>query len=185
MKKSDIFEIAVKILGLYLFYESIGEIKELLTNLSWILQRVENHNLYSEYSYTLILIASIVNCVLVLTFAVFLTCNTKGIVRKLCKSNDFDEKLEISASKKGIYEVILVLLGLILVVWSIPDFTFRLINHIKLVQNDFQINDYNVYFVIVTGIRIALGLIIIAFAKSFALLFSGRYKKSNKEIKNE
>ncbi len=175
MKKADIYEIAIKLLGLYLFYKSIDLLNGMLATVVLLTQAKENMMVFGDVSQTPILLLTIGNFLTVIVLASFLTWKTKTIVSWICRPADYeDTAASLPVSKEVIYEGALVLLGLIVVVWTLPEFLVKLKEHIDLVQSDTPRNQYDINFVLTSAIKIALGLLSIIYAKSLALILVKR-----------
>lgn len=170
MKKSDIYEITIKILGLYLFFTSIGLLRDVLTTFAVMTQTKQNPDAFSDFDQTPFFILSIANFVFVILFAAFLTLKTKTIVKLICKSTDYEETSSLFADRKVIYEMALAIMGLLLIVWTLPDFAFKLKNHIQLVQSSMPTKDYDTNFVITAAIKIVVGLFAVIYAKSISTI---------------
>jgi len=168
MKKSDIYEIAIKILGLYLFYNSIGLLSDVLTTFSLMTQAKQNPEAFGNFDQTPFFILSIANLLFVILLAALLTFKTKSIVKYVCKPSDFDETSTLFADRKVIYEIALVIMGLLLIVWTLPDFAFKLKSHIQLVLRNIPTKDYETNFIITSAIKIVVGLIAIFYANSIS-----------------
>ncbi|MEM6299280.1 MAG: hypothetical protein AAF740_11395 [Bacteroidota bacterium] len=168
MKKSDIYEIAIKILGLYLFFTTIGLLREVLAVFAAMSQAKQNPELFGSFDRAPFLILSIGNFAFVILFAAFLTFKTKAIVKLVCRPTDYEETSSLFADRKVIYELALVIMGLLIIVWTLPDFAFKLKNHIQLIQNNIPTKDYDTDFIITSAIKIVAGLIAIIYAKSIS-----------------
>ena len=81
MKKSDIYEIAIKILGLYLFFTSITLFLDVLTTFAVMTQAKQNPEAFGDFNQTPFFILSITNFVFFILFATFLTLRTKTMSR--------------------------------------------------------------------------------------------------------
>ncbi len=170
MKKSDIYEISIKILGLYLFFTSIGLLRDVLTTFALMTEAKHNPDAFGEFDQTPFLILSIANFVFVILFAAFMTLKTKTITKLVCKPTDYTETSSLFADRKVIYEMALVIMGLLLIVWTLPDFVFKLKNHIELVQLNTPTNYLDTNFIITSAIKIVVGLIAIIYAKSISTI---------------
>ncbi len=168
MKKSDIYEIAIKIFGLYLVITVIELLKELLTYSTILLQYKNNPSIYGGINQTPIFIVTILNFVLVTVFAGLLIFKTKKVTNLICKKEDFSETAKLFTDKKTIIEIALTLAGLITIIWTIPEFGFKLKDYIYIVQNNFtpEIRDKN--FLIIAGLKILVGIIAIYYSKSIS-----------------
>lgn len=179
MKKSDIYEIAIKILGLYLFFTCTALLREVLT---YILSMVNNSlqpNTNGGFNETPFFILALVNLVFVVWFASFLTFRTKTIVRLVCISEDYEETSTLFADRKVIYEIALVLMGLLLIIWTLPDFVFQLKNYYSMVQFNVDNKNYIKSFILTSAIKIIVGLIAIIYAKAIAKIIVRDHKTTN------
>lgn len=176
MKKSDIYEIAIKILGLYVFFRVVGLIYDLLATFAVMAQEQEFLG-SSDNVYLMLFLLSIVNFVVVFLFAWFLTFKTKAIVKYVCKPIDYEETSSLFADRKVIYEIALAIMGLLLILWTLPDFIIKLKNYMVLSEMDMPRTDPETNFIITAGIKIVVGLIAVIYAKSIAP-FLAQDKKS-------
>jgi hypothetical protein len=170
MKKSDIYEISIKILGLYLFFTSIGLVRDILTTFAVWTQAKQNPDAFGDIDQTPFLILSIANFLFVILFAAFMTLKSKTITKFVCKPQDYEETSSLFADRKVIYELALVIMGLLIIVWTLPDFAFKLKNHVQLVQSNMPTKDYDTNFIITSAIKISVGLIAIINAKSISTI---------------
>ena len=166
MKKSDIYEIAIKILGLYLFFTSIGLLLDILTTFAVITQTKPRP--FGGFDPAPFFILSTANFAFVILFAAFLTLKTKTIVKFVCRPTDYEETSSLFADRKVIYELSLVIMGLLLILWKLTDFVFKLKTHIQLIQSNMPTKDYDTNFIITSVIKIVIGLIAIIYAKSIS-----------------
>ncbi len=181
MKKSDIYEIAIKILGLYLFFTAIGLLRDVLTSFAVMTQAKQNPDAFGDFDQTPFFILSIANFLFIIFFATFLTFKTKTIVKLVCNPTDYNETSTLFADRKVIYEMALVIMGLLLIVWTLPDFAFRLKNHIQLIQSNLPTKGYDTNFIITSAIKIVVGLIAIVYAKPISTILV----KDNKNGRTE
>lgn len=170
MKKSDIYEIAIKILGLYLLFTSISLLRDVLTTFAVMTQAKQNPDAFGDFDQTPFFILSIANFAFVILIAAFVTLKTKTIVKFVCKQTDYEETSSLFADRNVIYEIALVIMGLLLIVWTLPDFAFKLKNYIQLVQSNMPTKEYDTNFIITSAIKIVVGLIAIIYAKSISTI---------------
>src|SRR5439155_3946369 len=135
MKKSDIFEVAIKILGLYFLLTVIGTLRDVLTYVAFATQSKEYSDASAQFNQAPFLIVSIFIFMLLLAFALLLTFKTKVIVKKICSPTDFEETAHLFTGKKVIYEMALIIAGLLLILWTFPDFVFKLMNYLLVVRS--------------------------------------------------
>jgi hypothetical protein len=181
MKKSDIYEIVIKIVGIYLFFTSIGLLRDLLSAIAAIMQLIQNPDAYGDFDQTPFLILSIAYFVVVILFAALLTLKTKTIVKLVCKPSDYEETSSLFADRKVIYEIALVIMGLLLILWTLPDFAFRMRNYMTLVRSHIQPENYDTNFIGASAIKIVIGLIAVVYAKSISKVLIRDINKGNPE----
>ncbi|MBK9801296.1 MAG: hypothetical protein IPP56_16770 [Bacteroidetes bacterium] len=165
MKKSDIYEIAIKILGLYLFFISIGLLRETLTTYTVMLKSNQTPDSFGNFDQTPFFILTLANFVLQIIFASILTFKTKTLAKLICKPTDYNETASLFVDRKVIYEIALVIVGLLTIIWTLPDFAFKLKGHIQLVQSNLQTKNNDTNFIITSTIKLIVGLIAIIYAR--------------------
>lgn len=177
MKKSDLYEIAIKILGIYLFVSAIDLLRDVLTNFAVLEQTKQKPEAYNNFNQLPFLVLSIANFVFIVSFAYFLTFKTKAITKLVCIATDYQETASLFAERKVVYEITLMILGLILVIWSLPDFAYKLKTHIQMVQNDVPLKDYDTGFLWLSGIKIFIGILSALSARPLAELLGRETKQ--------
>ena len=89
---------------------------------------------------------------------------THVIVKLICKSSDFEQDVPFTVSRKSVYEIALVLMGLIIIVWAFPDFIYKIWNYVQTLQMSTE----NKSSLISSGIRIVVGLITVVYSTAIA-----------------
>ena len=177
MKKSDIYEIAIKILGLYLIFKVLDSLKELITYLSFL----NNPSSMGLFDQTPVIAITVFNFLIVTLFAWLLIFKTKTVTTWICKKEDYQETAKLFTEKKTIIEIALILFGLIVIVWTVPDFAVKLKNHINLLQNEFTVNMNDKGYIYIAGLKSILGIIAIAYAKSIASALTKKEEEIGEE----
>src|SRR5688572_7123191 len=109
MRKADIYEITLKILGLYLFATSvIGGIQSVLTSFAYF-GEVKASQDSDEMNWMVILGISIAQLTLLVFVSAFLFFRANYIVRKICPRTDFEENARLLAEPRAIYEIALII----------------------------------------------------------------------------
>lgn len=160
MKKSDIYEITIKILGIYLLVADISKLPSLLTF-------VQGHGAgmtaeQGSEQGNLLWINGL-SFFILLAFALFLIAGTKFITRLITAKADYQENAKLFADKKVIYEIALIIIGGVLIVSTLPDFLYRLYN----LSNA---SDFNT--VISSSSKIFIGILTVAFGKRIGAFFA-------------
>jgi len=180
LKKFDLYEIAIKLLGLYLVVVIIGQLRDILIFLAVLVQSQKNSERLGEMNQTIAFVVAILGFIVLIIFSGLLIFRTRQITKLICRPTDSEEHVKLFAEKKTIYEICLVLLGLITIVLTIPDFIFKLKNHISLIQNNFPTKDYDTTFLITSGIKIAVGIIAIIYSAQLSKVLTKKKKEENK-----
>jgi|GEM_PF-856110 len=173
MKKSDIYEIAIRILGLYLFIDVIGSVRDLLTVFAAMVED-------PQFSHGTFLVSGISTFVLLLAFSLLLIFKNKAIAKLICKSSDFEENVKLFATPKAVYEIAIILSGLLLIIRTLPDFAVKLRNYTQVEQMQGWHTKMDKNFLLISGIKLVVGLFAIVSAKPMAAYF-GRNKKQTDE----
>jgi hypothetical protein len=168
MKKSDIIEITIKILGLYLFINVITSLKDLFTLILTLDSMSKNFTDSASTNGIITMIIGIVIYILVLVaFATFLTFGTKTITKRICRQVDYEENITLLTDKKTFYEIAFVIIGGVVVIWTIPELLIRLLFYTKSAQN-FMLRDSDKSFLFLAIIKIVLGIVAIIYADRVA-----------------
>ena len=161
MKKSDIYEVTIKILGLYLFATTaVSGVNALIYAFYFVAQ---SRGL-SDIDWAFYMIIAIVNFALPIFISLFLFFKAKFLVRKICSSSDFEESVIFFAEPKKIYEMSLIITGLLLIIWTLPEFSFKLKNYIeaKKFNSSIETRDLNFMWIAITKILIGTFLLLLA-----------------------
>lgn len=160
MKKSDVYEITIKILGIYLLVADISKLPGLLTFL-----RGHGSEINAEQGIEQVNLLWIngLSFALLLILAVFLIAKTKFITRLVTNVSDQQENVKLFADRKVIYEIALVIIGGLLIVNSLPDLMYRLYN-LSTVGDQRD--------VVSSCARIFIGIITVAYGKRIAAYFA-------------
>lgn len=168
MKKSDIYEVAIKILGIYLFFNSFGLLREFFYTVMLLVEINNEPEIYSDFSPMLIFLMSVVDLGLVVFIAYLLTFKTKSVVKLVCRSTDYEESASMLADRKNLYELAIMVMGLIIIMWTVPDFSIKLKAYVSMVQRDIPTRNYDTNFLISSLIKIGLGIAAVVYAKSIS-----------------
>ncbi|WP_157805340.1 hypothetical protein [Confluentibacter citreus] len=178
MKKIDLYEIAIKILGLYLIVIILSQLRDLIVYFTVWTQQKDNPELFGNFDQSPTLIATGLGFVALTILSSILIFKTKQIAKLICRKNDFEDDITLFAERKTIYEISLVLLGLVTIVLTLPDFIYKLKNHINFVQANLPTTDYDKAFLMTSGIKIGIGLIAIIYSTEFSNILTKRRKKN-------
>ena len=166
MKKIDFYEVAVKLLGLYLIVVWINQCKAL----AMIVLVFMNEGIVGPQG--AVLATTGIGLVLLTLFVWLLLFRTRTIARLISKPADHEEDIRLFAEKRTIYALALVLLGLLTLVWTLPDFVVRLKNYFVFVQANRFLQPADKTFLLTAGIKIALGVFALVYADALAGFFT-------------
>jgi hypothetical protein len=170
MKKSDVYEIAIKLLGLYLFFTSFDVLRDVMTTI--VVISTIGAEVFENVSETMFFTVSIANFIFIVLFGLILTFRTKPIVRLLCKQSDFEESTQMFVDRKIIYEIAFVIVGLVLIAWTLPHLLVQLKNQIPLELEERRSNWFETNVFIVSSIKVVMGIASVFFAKRLSSLFA-------------
>lgn len=175
MTKSDVYEIAIKIFGIYLFCVAISLLSQLLLSFSIMLNQVElnmGHPKNDGQEYTAIFIVSLIHWVFILLTSYFFIFKMKLILRWISDQNDAKSRLDIHLSRRSLFEIALVITGFFVVFISVPDVAFSIRSLMYIASNEILTNssrDQEILFFACT--KIILGLFLLFFSKRIVGFF--------------
>jgi hypothetical protein len=186
MKKADLYEVAIKIAGLYFFYTTIEFLYEMIKTILFYYQTgVEASAFYGKEQLHTVMLLTISQFMIMLAFTLLLLINTKKIARIICTAEDYSESLSLNLEKKSVFEIALVIMGLTIIVWTLPDFCIRLKNHIELVQNDMATNYFDTTFTLTSGLKLVVAFVSLFFSRPLSVFLAGPAKDNNRKLKTE
>lgn len=181
MKKSDIYEIAIKILGLYLVISVIDHFKEVISYATVFIQYQDKPEQFGGFNQTPIFIVTIFNFILLTALAWLLIFKTRQLTSLICKKEDYVETAKLFTDKKTIIEIALIIVGLSTIIWTIPEFAVKLKNYVYMTQHSFTTTMNDKTFLYIGGVKIVVGVIAVYYAKSISSYMSTDRKEKEKE----
>ena len=183
MRKSDIYEFAIKILGLYLVVSVIEYLREVVTYAAVLMQFYDKPEQIGDINQIPIFIVTLFNFILLTAFAWLLIFRTRKLTKIICTKEDYSETTKLFAEKKSIIEIAIILVGLMTVIWTIPEFAVKLKNYVYIAQNGFTTIMNDKTFLFIGGLKIVVGIIAISYAKAISSYVSK--EKQNDENSDE
>jgi hypothetical protein len=179
MKKSDVYEVAVKILGLYMATYLFSLVQTLVSSI--ILLFPENSFPNSGTTNFFTFLAIVVYTGLLLAFLYLLIFKTKQVVKKLCSASDYEEDVKLFTDKKTILEIALLIIGGTVAIWALPDLASQLYNLFTLARGNFNISlkDREIRYLVVVVVRLIIGILVVLDAKPLAAFFTKEKKQEN------
>lgn len=168
MKKTDIYEIVLKIFGLWMVYITISIIPSLL----WVFESIEIQ----------VILYSLFGPILSILFTYFLLFKTKSLVNVISQEEDNNEIYNLSIHSLSLYYLACIILGLFLIINTIPSMVDDIISW-------WQMNKYSNYAgyipqsraFTIHAIELAIGLILIVSHKRIAPFIQKLGKKNINE----
>lgn len=180
MKKSDIYEFAIKILGLYLVVSVIEHLREVITYATILIQAQDKPELFDGFNQTPVFIVTICNFLLLTAFTWVLIFKTRKLTSLICTKEDYSETTGLFADKQTIIEIAIILVGLMTIIWTIPEFGIKLKNYVFMTQNSFTTTVNDKSFILIAGLKILVGIIAVSYAKSISSYLSKEKKEDDK-----
>ncbi len=173
MKKSTIYEIAIRIIGIYaltlIVYQLVAALDSAVNLVTY-----DKTTDKGEFGIVTLLIG-IAIFIMIAIIPWYLLFRTQWIVKKICPPEDFEENVSLFAEPKVIYEIAIMVAGILLIIWSLPDFVLKFINYLNMRRTMFPAND-NFAFLQTYVAKIIIGAIAIAYANPIAAYFARRTK---------
>lgn len=179
MPKSSLYEIASRILGLYVLFTATEPLMDLVYAVLAVQQAQANPEAFADLNQMPFAIIALAHFVLVLTLGLFLVLGNRTLAKWICVPADYEEKSSPFADKQVIYEIALVIFSLWLVFWTLPEFAFKLKTQIQLVQQHQPTNPYNESYLFIAAIKIGLGLLFLFNAPMVAAWLGRRVNHEN------
>jgi len=176
MKKSDIYEIAIKILGVYLVIILLWQLRDILSAVLLIFQSRSNPKIFEGYDQTPVLLVTISAFLVVAIITWLLIFKTKAIAKLICKPTDYEDSVTLFAEKITIYEIALTIIGLLLVVETFPDFAYKLKKYVQLFKTDYPQKEYDTMFFVTSFLKLLIGIIAIIYSTQLASFFGRKHK---------
>jgi hypothetical protein len=179
MRKSDIYEFAIKILGLYLVVSVIEHLREVISYATILIQLHDKPEQIGGFDQTPLLIVTLFNFLLLTTFTWLLIFKTRKLTSLICTKEDYSETTKLFTDKKTIIEIAIIIVGLMTIIWTIPEFAIKLKNYVYMAQNSFTTTMNDKTFLFIGGLKIVVGIIAISYAKSISSYVSKEKKKND------
>jgi hypothetical protein len=123
MRKADIYELGVKLFGIYLLFKVFDLTREVL---SYLVILVKGSELMKDPAQTGIFWVSVLNLAIVAMVCYLFVFRTRAVAKRICNAADYEESAKLSAERRTIYEIALTLMGLVVIVWFLPDLCVKL-----------------------------------------------------------
>lgn len=165
MKKVDIYEIAAKLMGIYLIIQIIYSLRGILEILFYSANATTQ-----EFGGT-ILLSGVFGLIMFSLVSYFLIFRTKAVVAKITNPDEREDEVKLFAGKKTIYEIALVLIGGLTFIWSFPDFCYNVYNYFHL-RNNGLMPPNQLSGPTIEAVKVLFGILIIISADLLSTVFS-------------
>jgi hypothetical protein len=182
MRKSDIYEFAIKILGLYLVVSVIEHFREVISYATVLIQTHDKPGQFGGFDQTPIFIVTLFNFLLLTIFTWLLIFKTRKLTSLICTKEDYSETAKLFTDEKTIIEIAIILVGLMTIIFTIPEFTVKLKNYVFIVQNNFTPTMNDESFLFIAGLQITVGIIALLYAKKISSYVSKEKKENNENV---
>ncbi len=168
MRKSDVYEIGVKLFGIYLLYNLFNLIREVILTFVMLLGSNNHLDKVGGPMQLGFLIVNLISVVLLYTFFYLSVFKTRTITEIICKVDDYTENAQIILDKHAIYEIALTLIGLVIIALLLPDFVVKLECYFQRKQIGVLSNTNEMGRIISLGIKVMIGYIFIRYSRTIA-----------------
>jgi len=171
MQKNDIFEIVIKVLGLYLVVVVINQLRDVMMYASFLMQSKNNVSL-SDVDQTPLFLISVFSFLITTLFAGFLIFKTKNVVKIISRKEEPDKIINLISNKENIYQVATTIIGFTIIVLTIPQFGVELKNYVQLIQNSTFVNSSSSNLLLISGLKVVLGIAVIIYSNPIAVFLA-------------
>ncbi len=169
MKKSDIYEVAIKILGLYMITYLVNGKFSVVEVFGNFFRQVFPADPYSS-SYNDMVYLDMQNLLATLLLIWLFVFRTKWVARRFCSKSDFQENAKLLTDKKAVYEMSLRISGMLLIGWTFPELSMDIARH----------NDLGLYL-LTPLLHLSFGIILVLGAGIIAHALSGKKLEETEE----
>ena len=169
MKKTDIFDITIRLFGLYFFIHAIFSIKDLIIIVGTT--AITASEKYDHGATTNLILVYCFNFVFQLLICCLLIFKSKFITDKLIKP-DSDVLITVSLDRQAILELASIIAGGLTLTFTVSKFGQQLVNYVAFIQNEYTFKFADKTSLIFSAINIIIGLVLIVKAKPIATLLA-------------
>lgn len=166
MKKIEILEISIKLLGLYSMIGVIEQIKEFSIILTEWFQTKNNPFLKIGFDQKPGLYVTLCGILLSLSISGILILKSNKIVKLICKDTNIKDQTKIEINKKDIFDIAISIIGLIFILNSLPDLFVEIKNYKNYQQ--FNLPTNNNINLTSNILKFILGIVVIIFSRKIS-----------------
>lgn len=165
MKKADIYELGIKLFGIYLLLKVFDLTREVL---SYLVILAQSSGLAEVPMQAGLFWVSVLNLAIVALFCYLFVFRTRAVAKLISKADDYEENAELFAERRTIYEVALTLMGLVVIAWFLPDLGIKLkyLATPNPMGMPSSTNDWNALMAL--GLKVVVAYLAIRYSRSIA-----------------
>ncbi len=166
MKKIEILEIAIKLLGLYSMIGVIDQIKEFSIILTVWFQTKNNPLMEIGFDQKPGLYVTLSGILLSLFISGILILKSNKIAKLICIDIINKDQTKIEINKKDTFDIAISIIGLIFIINSIPDLFVKIKNYKNFEQINLPTNDNIILTTYI--LKFILGIVVIIFSRKIS-----------------
>ena len=172
MKKIELYEILIKIIGIYFLLSTIGILKEVLS--ACIMLFSKNSSVYEESSsiYNMIILIGGFNFLFQLTASSLIIWKAKNIANKIARNSDSEENVSINLDKQIILQIAITIAAFLMFFWTIPDFFLNLKNYLGLIINEMPTKEFDTSIIILSAFKIVISVFSVTYSQKLSSFLS-------------
>lgn len=176
MRKSDLFDIAIKLFGISLLIETIVMLKDFFMFVGMQLSMPESEAVQSQTNALIYGYAASIAVALIVAF--LLIFQSRWIVRKTIRSAD-NPPVDFTIDKRSGLEIAFVIIGGLVITKAMSALGYQLIKLVELIQSELSQENKGFAQIIWQIVLIIIGFFVIAARKSIAGYFIRRDERQN------
>jgi hypothetical protein len=166
MKKADIYEIAIKLMGIYLITHIIYSLRDIFEILFY--SATANTRQFGGT----VLLSGFFSLVLFSLVSFLLIFKTNAVVALITNESEREDEIKLFASKKTIYEIALVLIGGLTFIWSLPDVCYGIYSYFHWVNQGLTPSPNQLQSLTIEVVKVLFGILIVISADLLSSIFS-------------
>lgn len=178
MKKVDVYEIAIKIAGLYLIVVLIEQLREVLFYASILAQSMNAPDSVVGFNPTTAFLVTLFCFLALAAFTLLLLFKTKAVAKVVCSKEDSEQTITLFTDNKSIYQIAFLVVGLLTVILALPNFTLHLKNYTKALES-FSGHAMDINLLLTDGLKILIGGLSLFYARALSIFFGKDVHVSN------
>ncbi len=177
MKKSDIIDLTLKIFGIYVVIAALLYLKDLHFIKSMFTQNIPD---YMDFvGLGLFLAGGIITFII----GYLLIFKSSRVAKKICKE-DFELNLAIDPNYNKILEISLVIFGLFILIFQLPNFISGISQIATHFLENFPINEQSMIYGIASIVHYILGYVLLTNSKAISVWIIRINKKNFGKVEN-